>query len=269
MSFLQKYAHAAAPEQVPGPVPIALGSGQDCGQVSTQPCPLLQTVVDKFNEKFGFASDDVQDWSIVSTYVSEYISENSLGEQSPHEDCVTHDEGRQPISNDCTTTMAILNIPYTYPAWKLHQDIDEVGLPYSYFHCPRDNRKNRNRGFAFIKFPTPEAADTFRRCFHNRVLSCPGSQEQTIAVQPSALQCFEPNVKFHHLGRAMPSKFDAGAVHRQPRSVAVLPGLHPVQEMCIAYRTSNNSVRAAQTQAMVIGSPSPFADGVVLSRFVV
>jgi len=83
-------------------------------------------------------------------------------------------------------TMAILNIPYTYPKSRLIHDIDVMGLPYSDFHYPADRKsKNRSRGFAFVKFTTFEAADTFQKLFHNRVLSDPGSPARNVSVLPS------------------------------------------------------------------------------------
>lgn len=95
------------------------------------------------------------------------------------------------------TTMAILNIPYAYPKWKLQADIEAEGLAYDYFHFPRDSRRGKNRGFAFVNFVTAEAAQAFYHAFHNRSLFHPGSEEKRIAVMHSSLQGFENNAQLN------------------------------------------------------------------------
>ncbi|CAK0888851.1 unnamed protein product [Prorocentrum cordatum] len=101
------------------------------------------------------------------------------------------------------TTMAVLNLPYAYPKWKLQWDIKQEGLAYDYFHCPQDARKERNRGFAFVNFLTPEAAHAFQRSFHNRELSYPGAEAKVVAVVPSDLQGLEKNARLHPQGLAL------------------------------------------------------------------
>lgn len=95
------------------------------------------------------------------------------------------------------TTVAILNIPYSYPKWKLQAEIQAEGLAYDYFHFPQDSRRGRNRGFAFVNFVTAEVAQAFYRAFHNRLLCYPGSEEKRITVMPSSLQGFENNAQLH------------------------------------------------------------------------
>lgn len=96
--------------------------------------------------------------------------------------------------------MAIVNIPYAYPHWMLQWELNQEGLAYDYFHCPRDTRQERSRGFAFVNFVTPEAAAAFYRSFNNRELSYPGAETKVVTVLPSRLQGLEANARLHPEG---------------------------------------------------------------------
>jgi RNA recognition motif-containing protein len=93
--------------------------------------------------------------------------------------------------------MAILNIPYTFPKWKLQRLMENEGYTFNYFHFPRDSRRGRNRGFSFVNFSTPEMAQAFRQKFDNMHLFHAGAEEKPITVVPSSLQGFESNRALH------------------------------------------------------------------------
>lgn len=109
-------------------------------------------------------------------------------------------------SSSGRTTMAILNIPYRYPKVKLQAEIVAECPSLDYFHFPRDSRRGRNRGFAFVNFRYDGDAEVFHHAFHNRVLSCPGADEKMILVVPASLQGFDGNAKPHLSATAHPTK---------------------------------------------------------------
>ncbi|CAK0846975.1 unnamed protein product [Prorocentrum cordatum] len=116
-------------------------------------------------------------------------------------------------------TMAIVNIPYTYPESRLRHDIDLLGVPYTDFHYPGDRKnKGRNRGFAFVEFATSEAAHMFQQLFHNRVLADPGSPAKNVSVVPS--ESSTTNFGKLHLGN-----------HADCRSAVSEPDLWPLQRL--------------------------------------
>jgi RNA recognition motif-containing protein len=100
--------------------------------------------------------------------------------------------------------MAILNIPYTYPKCKLQRMMESAGYTFNYFHFPRDSRRGRNRGFAFVNFSTAQMAQAFRQNFNNVTLCHPGEKEKPITVVPSSLQGFESNRALHPGAAARP-----------------------------------------------------------------
>jgi hypothetical protein len=113
-----------------------------------------------------------------SDSASTFLDETAAGES-------TRWSSEETASLTCAT-MAILNIPYTYPKSWLQRDIDQLGLPYTGFHYPSDRKsKNRSRGFAFVQFATSDAARVFQQLFHHRVLSYPGSLAKNVSVVPS------------------------------------------------------------------------------------
>lgn len=127
------------------------------------------------------------------------------------------DSALDPHRGTCTT-LAILNIPYTYPKAKFQAEMEAEGLSYDYFHFPRDSRKGRNRGFAFVNFATVEAAQSFFLTFHGRSLAHPGDKEKTITVMPSALQGFESNARLHPFAAARPMALQGSVPRRSTRS---------------------------------------------------
>jgi hypothetical protein len=108
-------------------------------------------------------------------------------------------------AEECTT-MAVLNIPYTYPKWKLQRWMETEGYAFNYFHFPKDARRGRNRGFAFVNFTTPEIAQAFRQTFDKMALFHPGDEEKAVMVVPSSLQGFERNRALHPGAEARPLK---------------------------------------------------------------
>jgi len=155
-------------------------------------------------------------------------------------------------------TMAILNIPHTYPKSRLQRDIDLLGLPYTEFHYPDDRKnKKRSRGFAFVKFVTPEVAHMFHQLFHNRVLSDPGSPAKNVIVMrsESSTTSSQKHLENH-----------AGAVLEPERCplqrFAAPPGLHHTWH---AWKDQSGGIVDPRASAPLL---SMFEDGtVVLCRF--
>jgi hypothetical protein len=102
--------------------------------------------------------------------------------------------------------MAILNIPYTFPKWKLQRLMENDGYTFNYFHFPRDSRRGRNRGFAFVNFTTAEMAQAFLLKFNNMPFFHPGEEEKPITVVQSSLQGFEGNRALHPGAAVRPLK---------------------------------------------------------------
>ncbi|CAK0857939.1 unnamed protein product, partial [Prorocentrum cordatum] len=146
----------------------------------------------------------------------------SCGAQAPLAELVRHhslpevDHEHERRADQDVTTMAIVNLPYSYPQWMLQRDIDQEGLAYDYFHVPHDNRLTRNRGFAFVNFLTPEAADTFKRSFNSREFSSPAAESKVVTVLPSRLQGFEANASLHPGGVVQKPQLQLRK-HQQPQ----------------------------------------------------
>ncbi|CAK0909936.1 unnamed protein product, partial [Prorocentrum cordatum] len=127
----------------------------------------------------------------------------SCGAQTPLAELVRHhslpevDRGHERRADQEVTTMTIVNLPYSYPQWMLQWDVNEEGLAYDFFHVPHQNRRTRNRGFAFINFLTPEAADIFMWSFTGRELSSPAAESKVVTVVPARLQGFEANASLY------------------------------------------------------------------------
>jgi len=92
------------------------------------------------------------------------------------------------------TTVMIRHIPGKYTQQKLMREINSAGFlgKYDFFYLPVQPQSRGNRGFAFVNFCTPEAAEEFYSAFHDRRLRHFHSG-QAVAVVPADLQGFERN----------------------------------------------------------------------------
>jgi hypothetical protein len=145
------------------------------------------------------------------------------------------------------TTMAIVNIPYAYPHWMLQWELNQEGLAYDYFHCPRDTRQERSRGFAFVNFVTPEAADAFYRSFNNRELSYPGAETKVVTVLASRLQGLEANARLHPEGLVLDPQLQLQR-HQQRHQQQLRQQQAPSSGS--SSRSSNRGAQAAATAAV-------------------
>jgi len=98
------------------------------------------------------------------------------------------------------TTMMLRNIPNQYTRDLLWEKLDSAGFPgqVDFLYLPIDFRSDRNFGYAFINFRTPEAAQAFAKTFNGAdVRKClPGfSCKKVCKVQPAAVQGWAANME--------------------------------------------------------------------------
>lgn len=95
---------------------------------------------------------------------------------------------------DGRTTVMLRNIPSKYTPQRVMKEINFAGFlgRYDFFYLPMDQRNRANRGFAFINFNSPAAAEDFFRTFNNQNLMR-FSSDKSLAVMPADLQGFEQN----------------------------------------------------------------------------
>jgi len=165
---------------------------------------------------------------------------------------------RAPESSVKCATMAILNIPYTYPKNLLQRDIDQLNFPYTGFHCPRDRKhKDHNRGFAFVKFATSEVAHKFQQLFHHRLLSYPGSPSKNVSVLPSG-----STTSYDQMHLVYRAEYSGASSETKRWPPAAPPGIH--QGWHASYNQSSGVVHPRASPV----PPPMFEDGtVVLRRF--
>ncbi|CAJ1368930.1 unnamed protein product, partial [Effrenium voratum] len=69
------------------------------------------------------------------------------------------------------TTVMIRNVPSRYTQQKLMREINSLGFlgQYDFFYLPVQPHGRGNRGFAFVNFICPEAAERFYMALHGRM----------------------------------------------------------------------------------------------------
>ncbi|CAJ1435311.1 unnamed protein product [Effrenium voratum] len=95
------------------------------------------------------------------------------------------------------TTVMIRNVPSRYTQQKLMREINSLGFlgQYDFFYLPVQPHGRGNRGFAFVNFICPEAAERFYMALHGRMFR--HCAEAPAAVMPADLQGFEVNAEHY------------------------------------------------------------------------
>jgi len=73
------------------------------------------------------------------------------------------------------TTMMIRNVPYAMTVAALEQALQNVGFGdcFDFLYLPMKRNQEKNLGFAFLNFVSPEDAAVFKKAFHGYVFECP------------------------------------------------------------------------------------------------
>jgi len=73
------------------------------------------------------------------------------------------------------TTMMIRNVPYALTVAALEQALQNVGFGdcFDFLYLPMKRNQEKNLGFAFLNFVSPEDAAVFKKAFHGYVFECP------------------------------------------------------------------------------------------------
>eukprot|EP00929_Paragymnodinium_shiwhaense_P076863 TRINITY_DN39575_c0_g1_i5.p1 TRINITY_DN39575_c0_g1~~TRINITY_DN39575_c0_g1_i5.p1 ORF type:complete len:659 (+),score=96.45 TRINITY_DN39575_c0_g1_i5:207-2183(+) len=104
-------------------------------------------------------------------------------------------EAENPFAGTGFTTAMIQQIPMKYTQRRLMKDINQLGFlgQYDFLYLPLDARKDQNRGFAFVNFVFPEAAEEFYQKMHDRTLRHQ-LMPSTVIVCPAKVQGFAANL---------------------------------------------------------------------------
>eukprot|EP00931_Biecheleriopsis_adriatica_P046723 TRINITY_DN26856_c0_g2_i1.p1 TRINITY_DN26856_c0_g2~~TRINITY_DN26856_c0_g2_i1.p1 ORF type:complete len:603 (+),score=92.39 TRINITY_DN26856_c0_g2_i1:72-1880(+) len=104
------------------------------------------------------------------------------------------------------TSVMMKNVPSKYTQQKLMREINTVGFlgHYDFFYLPLQPHGHGNRGFAFINFSTPEAAQMFYTTFQGKQLRR-FTSETPLAILPADVQGFEQNAEHYANLRMAPT----------------------------------------------------------------
>jgi len=73
------------------------------------------------------------------------------------------------------TTMMIRNVPYAMTVAALEQALQDAGFGdcFDFLYLPMKRNQEKNLGFAFLNFVSPDYATEFKNAFHGYVFECP------------------------------------------------------------------------------------------------
>ncbi|KAF4730843.1 hypothetical protein FOZ62_030014 [Perkinsus olseni] len=97
--------------------------------------------------------------------------------------------------NDPRTTLMIRNIPTKFTQSTLLEVINTHGFSctYDFFYLPIDFRSEKNLGYAFVNFNTPQLAQAFKRDFHHKKLKSLTSRK-VLEITYARLQGLQANI---------------------------------------------------------------------------
>jgi len=114
--------------------------------------------------------------------------------------CTVSPEGVTARETRPITTMMIRNVPYTYRAGDLEQDIQEFGFGghFDFLYIPRGRSHDKNLGFGFVNFHSSEVAEKFKNAFHGYTFT--GSGKKTVCrrranVSAAHIQGYHANME--------------------------------------------------------------------------
>ncbi|KAF4700075.1 hypothetical protein FOZ62_017914, partial [Perkinsus olseni] len=93
------------------------------------------------------------------------------------------------------TTLMIRNIPTKFTQSTLLEVINTHGFSctYDFFYLPIDFRSEKNLGYAFVNFNTPQLAQAFKRDFHHKKLKSLTSRK-VLEITYARLQGLQANI---------------------------------------------------------------------------
>ncbi|KAF4674720.1 hypothetical protein FOL47_008770 [Perkinsus chesapeaki] len=97
--------------------------------------------------------------------------------------------------NDPRTTLMIRNIPTKFTQSTLLEVINTHGFSctYDFFYLPIDFRSEKNLGYAFVNFTSPQLAQAFKRDFHHKKLKSLTSRK-VLEITYARLQGLQANI---------------------------------------------------------------------------
>ncbi|CAJ1360547.1 unnamed protein product [Effrenium voratum] len=96
------------------------------------------------------------------------------------------------------TTMMIRNLPEQLTQRDLLDELNKFGLAglYDFCYLPRDFKSVENKGYAFVNFASPEAANMFRNSWHRRSFPADSALAgQQLVIMSADVQGLASNLK--------------------------------------------------------------------------
>jgi len=119
----------------------------------------------------------------------------AIGSLSDGEElCFTPLGGMQSRDPQSATTMMIRNIPQRITQMQLAKEVDATGFrdTYDFLYLPSNIAAKQGKGYAFVNFATPEAAQAFKTAWHARTRFKMGrtqyGRKKVLDVSVSSLQ---------------------------------------------------------------------------------
>jgi len=96
--------------------------------------------------------------------------------------------------------MCIRNVPYTYIAGDLEQDIEDFkfGGHFDLLYLPRGRHHDKNLGIAFVNFHSSEVAYNFQNAFQRHIFTWSGKKtgcHRRASISAAHIQGFHANME--------------------------------------------------------------------------
>jgi RNA recognition motif-containing protein len=113
-----------------------------------------------------------------------------------------------PEDKSSFSTLMVRNIPCKYTQQQLLAEVKECSTKFNFLHLPlaRTLKANKNLGYAFINFTSPEEARSFMAAFQNRAFNRFPKSTKQAHVDYAQLQGFDENVAFFKRSKITASK---------------------------------------------------------------
>jgi hypothetical protein len=121
--------------------------------------------------------------------------------------------GRMSLCNDMEpeqyTTVMVRNIPCKYNQLQMIEEVSQVNPNFNFLYVPpaRTVRVEKNLGYSFVNFNTPQDAQQFMDVFAGHEFSLYKNSPKKAIVSYADLQGFEENINFFKKSKVSKTKF--------------------------------------------------------------